>query len=79
MLTNWSNIHKNLNLDSWLYKTKLKKKTSFHILRWSGFLMIPLKTLYDENINRQTLTEQKNQYESIVPPPSRGVGIKRVF
>ena len=34
--------------------------------------MIPLLTIYD--INRSNLTEQKNPFEYIVPPPSRGVG-----
>ena len=35
--------------------------------------MIPLTTLYDEYIDRSKLTEQKNLFEYIVPPPSRGV------
>ena len=36
--------------------------------------MIPVSTLYDEYIDRRKLTEQKNPFEYIVPPPSRGVG-----
>ena len=36
--------------------------------------MIPLTTLYDEYIDRSKLSEQKNPFEYIVPPPSRGVG-----
>ena len=36
--------------------------------------MIPVSTLYDEYIDRRKLTEQKNPFEEIVPPPSRGVG-----
>ena len=34
--------------------------------------MIPVSTLYDEYIDRPKLTEQKNPFEYIVPPPSRG-------
>ena len=34
--------------------------------------MIPLTTLYDEYIDRSNLTEQKNPFEYIVPPTSRG-------
>ena len=36
--------------------------------------MIPVSFLYDEYIDRRKLTEQKNPFEYIVPPPSRGVG-----
>ena len=37
--------------------------------------MIPVPTLYDEYIDRPKLTEQKNPFEYVVPPPpSRGVG-----
>ena len=32
-------------------------------------LMIPVSTLYDEYIDRPKLTEQKNPFEYIVPPP----------
>ena len=39
--------------------------------------MIPVSTLYDEYIDRRKLTEQKNPFEYIVPPPSRGVGTKK--
>ena len=31
--------------------------------------MIPLTTLYDECIDRSNLTEQKNLFEYIAPPP----------
>ena len=31
--------------------------------------MIPLTTLFDDYIDRPILTEQKNPFESIVPPP----------
>ena len=34
--------------------------------------MIPVSTLYDEYIERRKFTEQKNPFEYIVPPPSRG-------
>ena len=34
--------------------------------------MIPLTTLYFEYIDRSKLTEQKNPFECILPPPSRG-------
>ena len=39
--------------------------------------MIPVSTLYHEYIGRPKLTEQKNPFEYIVPPPpSRGVETK---
>ena len=34
--------------------------------------MIPLTFLYDEYIDRPKLTEQKNPFEYIVPPPTSG-------
>ena len=40
--------------------------------------MIPVSTLYDEYIDRPKLTQQKNPFEYIVPPPSIGVGTKNV-
>ena len=46
-----------------------KKSFLFNILRWTSFLMIPVSTLYDEYIDRPKLTEQKNPFEYIVPPP----------
>ena len=55
-------------------KPKSKKSFQFHILRWTSFLMMPVSTLYDEYIDRPKLTEQKNPFEYIVPPPSRGAG-----
>ena len=36
--------------------------------------MIPLTFLCDEYIDRPKLTEQKNPFEYIVPPPTSGVG-----
>ena len=38
--------------------------------------MIPVSTLYDEYIDLPKLSEQKNPFEYLVPPPppSRGVG-----
>ena len=41
-------------------------------MRWKGFSVIPLTTLYDEYIDRSKLSEQKNQFDYLVPPPSRG-------
>ena len=40
--------------------------------------MIPLTTLYDDYIDRPKLTEQKNPFEYIVPPPLKWVGTKTV-
>ena len=34
--------------------------------------MMPLTFLYDEYIGRPKLTEQKNPFEYIVPPPTSG-------
>ena len=39
--------------------------------------MIPLIFLYDEYIDRPKLSEQKNPFEYIVPPPTGGVGTTR--
>ena len=39
--------------------------------------MIPLTFLYDEYIDRPKLTEQKNPFEYIVPPPTSRVGTKK--
>ena len=36
--------------------------------------MIPVSTLYDENIERRKFTEQKKPFEYIVPPPLKRVG-----
>ena len=36
--------------------------------------MIPLTFHYDEYIDQPKLSEQKNQFEYIVPPPTSGVG-----
>ena len=36
--------------------------------------MIPITTLYDDYIDRRKLSEQKNPFEYIVPPPLRWVG-----
>ena len=51
---NHSNVHRNLNLDN-----SVKKSFCFCILRWMGFLIIPLTTM----------TEQKKNLEYIVPLP----------
>ena len=40
--------------------------------------MILLTTLYDEYIDRSILTEQKNPFEYIVPPPPQE-GSKQLF
>ena len=46
----------------------------FRILQCAGFLMIPITTLYDEYINGPKLTEHKNPFEYIVPPPLKWFG-----
>ena len=38
--------------------------------------MIPLTFFYNEYIARPKLSEQKNPFEYIVPPPTRGVETK---
>ena len=48
----------------------MKKSFLFHILRWMGFMMIPLTTLSDYYVDWPKLSEQKKQFEYIVPPPS---------
>ena len=53
---------------------KIEKIFLFNILRWTGFLMMPLTTLYDDYIDRPTLSEQKNPFEYIVPLPLKWVG-----
>ena len=63
------NVNKNIGNPSIIHKLQTsitpckirnsKKSFSFHILRWRGFLMIPLTTLYDQYIDRSKLTEQK--------------------
>ena len=40
--------------------------------------MIPVSTLYDEYIDRQKLSEQKNPNVYKDPPPSGGIGTKTV-
>ena len=66
---------KTLNLDNSSKNTKFKR---FRTLRGTNFLMIPLIFLYYEYIDRPKLTEQKNPFEYIVPPPKRGGTIKKV-
>ena len=39
--------------------------------------MIPLTFLYGEYIDRPKLSEQKNPFEYIVPPPTSGVRTTR--
>ena len=54
---------------------KIEKKFYFRIIRWTSFLMTPLKFLYDEKIDRPKLTEQKkNLVEYIVPPSPLKLG-----
>ena len=53
---NQSIVHKTLNFDSSVEKAK---SNFFYILRWTGFLMIPLTTLCDEYSDRPKLSEQK--------------------
>ena len=43
----------------------------------TGFLVIPLTTLYDEEIDQPTLTELKNPFEYIVPPSL--IGVRTIF
>ena len=40
--------------------------------------MTPLTTLYDDNIDRPKLSEQKNPIEYIVPPEIKWVGAKKI-
>ena len=70
------NLVKNVNKNSWisseLHKT-LNLILFFHILRWTGFLMILLTTLYDCFIDRPKLSERKKliwAYSS--SPPQEG-------
>ena len=44
------------------------------MLRLTSFLMISLTSLCDEYIDRPNLSEQKNPFDYIVPPPTSGVG-----
>ena len=41
--------------------------------------MIPLTTLYNDYIDRPKLTEQKNPFEYIVPPPLKWVGSMKQY
>ena len=49
------------------------------MLRWTNFLMIPVSTLFDEYIDRPKLTEQKNPFEYIVPPPPPHEGSEQLI
>ena len=60
-----SNIHKTLNLDNSPLKTKFDKIFLIKYSRMYAFLMIPLKILYDEYIDRPKLSEQKKTHLSI--------------
>ena len=61
-----------LSLDNCSEKTKVKKPFEYlHILHCIGFLMISITTHYDENIDRANLTEQKNLFDYIDPPPTK--------
>ena len=60
-----TNIHKTsimekTSITPWK-KPNSKKSFLIYILSWTGFLMIPLTTLYDEYIDWPKLTGQKNQ------------------
>ena len=44
-------------------QSEFKKNIKFRILQWTSFLMIPLTFLYDENIDRPKMSEQKNPFE----------------
>ena len=55
-------------------QSKIKKSFEFHTVRWKGFLVIPLTTLYDDYINRSNMTDQKNSFEGIAPPQLKCVG-----
>ena len=48
-----------------------KKIFQVHVIRLTGFVMIPLETLYDEYIDRPKFTglKRKNPFEYVVPPP----------
>ena len=59
-------IHKTLNLDKSSEKNQIQE--ILNILRWAGFLILPLSFLYDEYIDRPKLTEQK-PISVLVPPP----------
>ena len=72
---NLSNFHKIQTTITHSRKRNADKSFIFHILRWTGFLMILLTTLYDDYIDRSKLSEHKNAVEYIVTPPSRGVGL----
>ena len=53
-------------------KMQLKKYILIHIQLLTGFLIIPLTSLYDEYIDRPKLSEQKkNPVEGIVSPPTK--------
>ena len=41
--------------------------------------MIPVSTLFDQYIDRPKLTEQKNSFEYIVPPPPTEVSRNKNF
>ena len=43
----------------WLCEKRKLKSFQFHIIRWTGFLIIPVSNLYDEYIGRQKLAEEK--------------------
>ena len=64
--------HQTLNLDNSSKKRNSKKSFQFRIQRWMSFLMILLAFLYNEYIDQPKLTERKNPFEYIVPPPTSG-------
>ena len=54
--SNGSHISKNLK--NTITRSRKQSTKKFRILRWTGFLMIPLATLYDEYNVRSKLSEQ---------------------
>ena len=50
-----------LNVSNSAGKKKFRKNLfKIHNLRWTGFIMKPLTTLYGENFDQQKLTEIRN-------------------
>ena len=75
LVQNTENVNKNNAILSTIQKTAItpciKRKSKnflFQILRGTSFLMIPLTTLYDDDIDRPKLTEQENPFEYLFPP-----------
>ena len=59
---NLGNVHRTTeiprnNLDNSVKKNETQK-IFLYLLRWTGFLIIPLTNLYDQNMGRSKLIEQ---------------------